>query len=523
MQEAHLITQNLEKIIEHLGDVYESVAEITDIKFAKAFKKIQLAEQTLKPQAIFETYFNIVKQIIDIHNMLEALKSVDLVLLEKSETYKADIRDKLKSITIALSAVENLPFKPMINTWAETIKASKMPIADVQKLFHKYPETIQLYATILQKYADAGQIENLNSVLDADKDFVLENETNSEFKNTTIHLENPPYKRFGLIPISDIMPMKKLLSLCLLEIKQSGDDLEKIAECANVGFIISSHVVYHPIEYNVRALILEKLAAEFNQPAAAGPTKKMTARFNTIRESPNSPWLFKYQVINPNANQFYVFETLDGTNYRALGLSYDATRYLVSAHNVRNLLAFIAKPNHPTRISNYQAAVSKLAVKNMFLPKQLDLESFEEKTSLISQDKIRLAIYTECRQLIQAKPPSDMTELNDLLHDMRFEQIFYRIVIELFNDSVNIRDLKEGSAGTFDFSEIYVSFLYDLRYITNKFMKELHDGVARHSFKNTDDLQTVALGIIDAALLLTITDKSDLYSSIHLKYMILNF
>lgn len=111
MQEAHLITQNLEKIIEHLGDVYESVAEITDIKFAKAFKKIQLAEQPLKPQAIFETYFNIVKQIIDIYNMLESLKMVDLVLLEKSETYKADIRDKLKSITIALSAVENLPFK----------------------------------------------------------------------------------------------------------------------------------------------------------------------------------------------------------------------------------------------------------------------------------------------------------------------------------------------------------------------------------------------------------------------------
>ena len=56
MQEAQLITQNLEKIIEHLGDVYESVAEITDIKFAKAFKKIQLTDPPLKPQIIFETY-----------------------------------------------------------------------------------------------------------------------------------------------------------------------------------------------------------------------------------------------------------------------------------------------------------------------------------------------------------------------------------------------------------------------------------------------------------------------------------
>jgi hypothetical protein len=159
----------------------------------------------------------------------------------------------------------------------------------------------------------------------------------------------------------------------------------------------------------------------------------------------------------------------------------------------------------------------------MFLPKQLDLESFEEKTSLVSPDKIRLAIYTECRKLIGEKPPVDMTELNDLLHNAQFEQLFYRHVIALFNESVNIRDLREGSAGTFDFSEIYVSFLYDLRYITNKFMKELHDGCARHIYKPTDNLQTVALGIIDAALLLCITDKTDLYSSIHLKYMILNF
>jgi predicted DNA-binding protein YlxM (UPF0122 family) len=521
MEEAQLIIKNLAKIVEHLADVHEMVAEISDINFKKAFRKITPGGQSIAE--IFELYYQIVKQIIDIDRMTEALSAVDLTLLEKSETYKDEVRGRLKKITIATQAIERLPFKSMLERWTADARDARHPIENIQKLFHKYPETIQLYAAILQKYADTGLVEGLNTVLDADKDFVLENETNSEFKNTTIHLDNPPYKRFGLIPITDIMPLKALLPICLMEIKQTGHDMEAIAERANVGFIIMTHTVYNPVEYNVRALIIERLAAQYSAPPNTGPTKKMTERFNTIRESPPCKWQFKYRIINQNANQFYVLETLDGTNYRALGLTYDASRYLLSASLVHSLITFINSPNRPTRISNYQSAVSKLAVKNMFLPKQLDLESFEEKTSLVSPDKIRLAIYTECRKVISEKPPEGMTELNDMMHDAQFEQLFYRHVISLFNESVNIRDLREGSAGTFDFSEIYVSFLYDLRYITNKFMKELHDGCARHIYKPTDNLQTVALGIIDAALLLCITDKTDLYSSIHLKYMILNF
>jgi predicted DNA-binding protein YlxM (UPF0122 family) len=518
-EEAKIIVSNLEKIIDHLQQIYELVVDICDLKFSKLFKKVAINTRT--PPEIFNTYYQIVIMITVIDDTLDQLKAVDLVRLEKSESYKDDVRDRLKHAEIALTAVERLPFKEMLAKFTEAIYRDKTNILEVQKLFHRYPETIQLYASILQKYADTGNIEQVHSILNADKDFVLKSESTAEFKNPTIHLDNPPYKRFNLIPVTDLMPLNELLPICLMEINQRGTDLEAIATRANVGFIMMTHVVYNPIEYNVRALIIEKLAKQYEQPAAAGVTKKMTAKFHTIREYPAAKWNFSYKIINHGARAYYVLETLDGTKYRALHLTYNVTRYLIPVASIHSLIDYIQSDNKPSRITNYQAAVSKMAIKNMFLPKQLDLESFEEKTSLVSPDKIRLAIYTECRLYINEHPPTDLSELNDLLHNDAFAKIFYNNVISMFNDSVNIRDLREGYAGTFDFSEIYVSFLYDLRYVTNKFMKELHDGVSRG--KPSDDLAELALKIIDASLLLTITDKSDLYSAVHLKYMILNF
>jgi hypothetical protein len=65
-----------------------------------------------------------------------------------------------------------------------------------------------------------------------------------------------------------------------------SSNLVQLSKSMNVGFIVMNHVVFTPIEYNIRPLIIESVAKPFIQPDTYGPTEKMVARFKTIHDFP---------------------------------------------------------------------------------------------------------------------------------------------------------------------------------------------------------------------------------------------
>src|SRR5690606_23111607 len=85
--------------------------------------------------------------------------------------------------------------------------------------------------------------------------------------------------------------------------------------------VVLNRVTYHPMEYNIRALIVEDEAKQYMQPATYGITKKIVDRFQVIRPPvDNAKWDFSYNIVGDvdKAEYFYVFETIDSINYRAL-------------------------------------------------------------------------------------------------------------------------------------------------------------------------------------------------------------
>jgi hypothetical protein len=304
-----------------------------------------------------------------------------------------------------------------------------------------------------------------------------------------------------------------------------------------------NHIVFTPIEYNIRALIIESIAKPLIQPDTYGPTEKMITRFKTIHDFPRQKtWDFSYKVYNDKAEKFYILETLDGKSFRCLAprLNDSGKIYSVKKTEIAALLSYISNTTTaPTRIANYQNIAIKQSIGNLFVPKPLALESFEEKISDIPSHAIKHSISIELNKLLNTmiskefKDIGSSADINNILHDARFGDIFYETVLGQYSKVMLMEDLAKYTAGEFPFSEILSSFMVDLQSTTRSFMKELHDGYGRDSLKQTvfslaktEKMRIIKKkleDVIESALNLSVKDSSNIYAVMYYKYMVLNY
>jgi hypothetical protein len=123
-------------------------------------------------------------------------------------------------------------------------------------------------------------------------------------------------------------------------------------------------------------------------------------------------------------------------------------------------------------------------------------------------------------------------ELSIVLHDETLTSLFSETILLQYNKGVMAEEIKEFKAGIFPFSEILSSFLVELQYMTRRFSKEMHDGYSRNPPSNKiydmpkKERMEIILkkihDIIEETVGLIIKDGSNIYSSLHTKYLILN-
>lgn len=409
----------------------------------------------------------------------------------------------------------------------------------IQSSFYERSNTVALYCAFCQAYLDEiSQIKSQESKvisrfiidsIESDKDFYLSHMSIAPNKSKK-RLNNPLLKRFGLIPATELYPLKKLLEL----IASSVTTLSKLASSSKTCIIVMKHIVPSPIEYNIKQLIKSTSRV---QPALFGITDKLVQRFTTMKQLKDSEYEFSYEIIgNTNSEDFYILETLNNTDYRVLAPWLDSKKYTIGKKYAQQIVQYITT-NNADRSTNYQSIMIQKSLKHMFLSKPLGLDSLIEHAKDVDTQIIKNELFLKIKaiiaNIIDKHNVTSMHDINDILHNETIKETFVSVILIMYKVASKYTDLQEFDAGKFPFSELFSSFLVELQVITRQFMKNLHDLFNRSlpdeslftlskAEKNTK-LISILDDILLHALQNVVGDNSNIYSALNYKYLLLNF
>ena len=480
-----------------------------------------------------------------INNKLE--KIIDSTIEDTIETLDEKIDDS-DALEISNKKIRNVAkMTDILNTQGGADSEQLLNSFNIiRKYFYQYQNCISLYASLIQYIAnlmfrlDKSTAYKIFEIIEEDKNMALDGNVQLSFSKKQLYKNNPPLNKFNLLPATDCLELKKLLTLISAEnnIKITNTNLEKISKIHKIGIIVFYSVVYTPIEYNIRNLILHKNAKDLIQPDEYGINKKTIERFNTIKSYEPAKWEFGIEIIGENYDKFYIIETLDNINYRCLSPWIETNIYGISKYKIKNIFDHYNN-RKVDRASNYNALAIDKASKNMFLSRAVDIETLIEGIPITDTNYVRneitKALNNYIANIIKKKYKNDVKnniEVNNIIHDKSLSKLFYEKVLVLYKDGSSLDDIKQFKAGDFKFHEIFTSFMVNLHNITRRFSKEMHDGYARNSLKNdifkltkiermkiiSAKLEEVVSNTID----LIIKNDSNIYDSLHSKYSILN-
>lgn len=538
-------------------------------------------DQSLLIEQIFIVYDELGCYFSDIKYLMTVLDSPYLQVenLDSSDysgTYKLEALDKFNHLrdqyvrfenkyeasdaelsTIFADRIFDMVFgnNSTANTTNSTTNSTTSHIREIlptlQENFYKHKNAVRVYASIIQKTIDtlydAGDKDSkqlmfyILELVETDKDFFISGNVESIFTDIkNVHLVNPALKRFGLVPVTDSMSLDKLI-VQITDKKSTAKNinLQTYAKEIGIGFIVMHHVVYDPIEYDLKPLINPDIAKCLTQPSEYGITEKTLERFRNIRtvgeiklenddlekkngktpgKIPGKPpshdrygdlcdqknlashtakhiksslpsnhrkWNFNYRVIDSKDTQsYYVIETLDGIHYRALAPWLSDKNLAIGKFRLTQLLQYIADANEPNRIANYHQLAIHTASSNMFLKKPLKIEQLEEQAKDIDTHFIKNDLYLKIILLLHDIIDTDYNrgkriksdlDINNIIHDERIKEVFTNTIFALYDIGAKSNTVKEFEAGKFPFYEVLSSFILELEDINRRFLKDLHD------------------------------------------------
>lgn len=563
----NLFSSYLDLILPLLEEKYdEEMHEVKQLlkKYPESRDKIlQYFSGKLSNKNIFELYHECQNYYLSLENTYHFfdqpnLHSENIDTSNLSQTYKLETADFFSKLIIQYQnfvkkykeydadIINHLSDLAVQNVIADEKHISEN-LDDIQKMFYSMTNTVILYSVSIQKILDYC-VNNQQKILfkiinmvENDKDYFL---TNNLHRNKDNRYQNPPLKRFGLIPITDSLNLDDILTLILNREYKSVkfQELKKISTKENICFLILNHVTPHPIEFTIRNLIIPRLAKNYNQPNEFGISEKIIHKFQTIQQKNESKWNFTYDIIgNLDSKFIYILETLDGKTYRCLSFWLAITNdhsYNVPKYKVVPIIEYLDDPQKPSRVTSYHNISINKAIPNMFVRKPLDISSIEEQSKSVDTHTIKTELFMKLSETVKTiidkeyskgKKIVGPTQINDILHDERLNEVFTGVLLRMYQVGFH-NDTGEFDGGKFPFYEILSSYLLDLRDTTRRFMKDLHDSYNREplplevfSSHDVTTIQNKLDSTLNVSINNQISENDNLYSSLNYKYLILNY
>lgn len=414
---------------------------------------------------------------------------------------------------------------------------------------------VVLIQTFIDKLYDSSEKQQfilmykiLDMVNDIEKKYMEKYQSNyfSNSINKNIHLINPSLKKFELVPHTNNLPIQELLHM-IIPNQEPGKkiNMENYAKSHKVLFIIVKKIVPTPVEYNIRPLIVKKIADELRQPSERGINVKTIERFSNIIPLDNSThykWDFNYKIIgnleeSNDSTSCYILETLDGSHYRAFVSRLDHQGNVVKKYSIQHLIDYIINVNQPDKSSCYHLIQSINMSKVMFTHRSLLIHELEKKSQEIDVQMLRNDLFIKISGLIndsiKHKSPKNNSDINSIIHDPKIPDLFKDIILRMYSAISNNPNKSVLDAGDFKISEILSTFLIELNDLSKHFMKELHDAY-NHDLLETNTFRLplsekneIIKKKMEETLLkvisISIGNGDNIYSSINYKYLILNF
>ena len=658
---------NIRKIIELIEKENIIQYKALEEKISFTSKNLDLLKTNLhtlfKIYDILETYLANIDYIIGIFN------SPDFMLKNSvSSTYESDMIDTLHELNIEYGKFKGT-YKHKDNVYINEIVSSILAnillnlgtfiTEDVNKqytefidflntLFNKFKGGIIIYVKILQALLDhfnKGEYGNvivfkILNTINSNKDSILNTGDSSNIKNDEkkLHIENPPLKRFNLLPGTACLPIDSIIQLIdknkpaennnsssdetssgsssdetssgsssddLLLVNEEVEDvvdekiakylkkendihysnknnsnrkhrkhskspihrkykggleknidkknqsilnknlnktiekLEKYIKHKKISILILERINFTPIEYDISNVINEK----YKQPDEYGITENLIKRFLITKPLNNikNTWKFSCEILGDyknGKNKFFILETLDGITYRIMTPWYESTAFSIPYYLVQNIIDYFTQTNKTTRASQYHNNMVKQALKNMFYSKKLDIDTIENISSSFDSTDIKnnILIHTRnhCFKILKNKINKIKAnkDINEIIHSSKLYDIVIDSILESFKKASEGINKDVFNDTKLMQSEITLSFMVELNYISLQFLKNLHDlfnhdQVDSDIFSLSNEQKLIAIeNMIEKNLLNTINTlfgDDNIYEIINTKSFIINY
>jgi hypothetical protein len=491
-----------------------------------------------------DTHSDVHSSQADVMEIIEQLDKVNKFYAKFQKTYQdleVDLLENSKIIQQILSAnkeqllvmFETIQKCTETNTVQLYLYLTEIIIAKLQNIENNYTVMSYIYESI-----------------DADKSKFIEHVPTSQINNKIfIPAGNPLLKRYNLVPITDGAPLKQVLSTCLNVNNIKGavtqTNLKFLAGLHKCTFVTIQKVVYEPIDYSVNNLF-----SESKHQKTYGLTLSYVEKMKTIKELLPAKWDFSKiiysflsdeDLLQPSAealeSKYFVFETLDGENYKILSCS------TVNFHNVsnnfsktsistksipynkiKNLLIDILGRHKHSRINSYQHLCIEKALPNMFMSRKLPLEYAKEDSKSIDTSLIKTEISIQMMKLFGKSKIKNNYDMIKFLQDSSIEKCFVNTIIEMFA-MIREKTVELTSEHHFRNSEILVSYISELQDLGRIFMRDLSESYSRDPIIdfNEQAVQKKFEEILRATMNYLISSSSNIYQNVSYKNTLLSF
>jgi hypothetical protein len=329
------------------------------------------------------------------------------------------------------------------------------------------------------------------SIIEDEKTRILNQNTKS--KPITIaktKMLNPYYKTFGLIPVSELLPIDQISQMIFKKASKTLNEFIKICKENEYGLIIIKKFIPHPITYKTTQLLDWKKSQEFEKrhKRTYGVDADLLERYRTIEKIDNkAKWDFSYETHILKFDNFeadkekfiIVLDSLAPDYYRIVVNYVSSISYFIRASSIRELYIHCmgGQEYSTTRIGQYNALCINKSIPFIFSPVKINIEKLSEVATIVDPKYLRNRIYLllidEFKKATTKKIKDNYTYAS-IIHNDKFLNIFSDVLTNEFH-SYLYKTYDEYLTGHINISEITVSFLNVIYIYQRTFVKEMHD------------------------------------------------